>query len=184
MPQIAVHVVFDTNSIYAKAADKLLSDRTRKLIKSFSSNALVAVHWYLAPMVKSEREYQMVEEALELLPAVRKASRFMEQPFNFTEEDARAQVNRIINRQIEDHGIQEIAFNEGLVDWSGLINRAVRRLPPFEKGEEEKGFRDAIILETFLQLRKKLDLSAPNKLVLLSSDNLLKAAAEQALVKP
>jgi hypothetical protein len=126
MPQIAVHVVFDTNSIYAKAADKLLSDRTRKLIEAFSSNAAVAVHWYLAPMVKSEREYQMVEEALEFLPAVRKASRFMEQPFNFTEEHARAQVNYASNMNVgfpvSDRVVKSIGRHTTILVWSAKLS--------------------------------------------------------------
>jgi len=35
------------------------------------------------------------------------------------------------------------------------MNRAVYRHPPFESGETEKGFRDSIIAETFLQLFQK-----------------------------
>ena len=65
-----------------------------------------------------------------------------------------------------------------------MIDRAVRRQPPFEfdpESKTEKGFRDAIILETFLQLHEKLNLSSPNKLILLSADGLLKTAVELAL---
>src|SRR4029077_13322275 len=51
------------------------------------------------------------------------------------------------------------------------------RKPPFQMGEKEKGFRDAIILETFLQL---VDGASSNRsttrLVLVSNDGLLREA--------
>ena len=59
---------------------------------SFSRNTSPKVHWHLAPMVKLEREYQMIDEALRLLASVRKAARFMQRPFEFTEDEARMQV--------------------------------------------------------------------------------------------
>jgi CBS domain/PIN domain len=184
MPQITVHVVFDTNSIYARvAADRLLSTPASELIRKFSGNTSPKVCWHLPPMVKSEREYQMIEEALRLLPVARKAARFMERPLvEFTQDQARMRVHHIIKQQIEEHGIEEMNFDLNLVDWSTLIDRAVKRHPPFDpNSESEKGFRDAIILETFLQLHKKLNLSAPDQLVLLSGDGLVQIAVERAL---
>jgi hypothetical protein len=183
MPQITVHVVFDTSSIKAGSADYLLSAPASKLIKSFSQRTSPTVRWYLRPMVRSEREYQMVEEALPLVAASRKAARLMGTSFDVPDEQARAQVERIIQKQIADHGIRELDFDEKQVDWANLLKRAVQRQPPFEKGDSEKGFRDAIILETFLQLHQKLNVLAPDQLVLLSGDLLLKRAAEQALNK-
>lgn len=169
MSQITVHVVFDTNFIHVRAADRLLSDPASQLIRKFSANTSPNVRWHLAPMVKSEREYQMISEAKKLLPNARKAARFMKRSLEFTEDEARAQVHHIIEQQIEAHCIEEIDFDESLVDWRTLINRAVRREPPFDPSSEtEKGFRDAVILETFLQLHKRLSLAAPDQLVLLS----------------
>ena len=109
----------------------------------------------------------------------------MERPLDeFTEDKARAQVHHIIEKQMNEHRIEEIDFDESLVDWPDLINRAVRREPPFDPDSEtEKGFRDAVILETFLQLHKRLSLAAPDQLVLLSGDGLVQIAAEQALGK-
>jgi hypothetical protein len=39
-------------------------------MRSFSRNTSPEVHWHLAPMVKSEREYQMIDEALRRCNAV------------------------------------------------------------------------------------------------------------------
>jgi hypothetical protein len=43
-------------------------------------------------------------------------------------------------------------FDTSKVDWKDLSKRAVYRHPPFESGETEKGFRDSLIGETFIQL--------------------------------
>jgi hypothetical protein len=182
LAKIALHIVFDTNSIYAGegSAEKLLSLPASKLMRLFVSNASLEVHWCLPPMVKSEREYQMTNEALRLIETARKAARFMGRPLEATDDDARKQVQHIIERQIREHGIEEIDFDASLVHWPDLIRRAVQRQPPFET-KTEKGFRDAVILETFFQMQKKLSLSPPNQLVLLSSDKLLKTAAQGAL---
>jgi hypothetical protein len=163
---------------------KLLAGDVSSLMDLFSSKTSPEVHWHLAPMVKAEREYQMIDEALRLLPAARKVLYLFEQTLEITEDRARAQVRLSIKRQIEGHGIEEIEFEETLVDWPKMIDRAARRLPPFDKGETEKGFRDAVILETFLQLHKKLNLSHPNQLILVSRDRLLKDAAKEALGEP
>jgi hypothetical protein len=46
------------------------------------------------------------------------------------------------------------------VDWNRLIENAVTRRAPFEEGEKEKGFRDALIYECLLQLRHRPKLYA------------------------
>jgi hypothetical protein len=60
--------------------------------------------------------------------------------------------------------------------------KSVFRLPPFDVGESEKGFRDAILVETFCQLVKTLPKTpAICRIVLLSSDELLLEAATNRL---
>jgi len=109
MPQTTIHVVFDTNFIYAGGAGRLLSEPATRLMRKFSTNTSPKVRWHLAPMVKSEREYQMIDEAKRLLSTARKAARFMERPLDeFTEDKAPTQVHRIIQKQIKEHGLEEI----------------------------------------------------------------------------
>jgi len=43
-------------------------------------------------------------------------------------------------------------LDASIVDWPRVVRDAAYRVPPFQKGEKEKGFRDAVILESFLQL--------------------------------
>ena len=62
-----------------------------------------------------------------------------------------------------------------MIDWNNLILNAAYRYPPFERGDTEKGFRDAMIAEAFLQLME----SSPKtpricRLALVSADKLLR----------
>jgi hypothetical protein len=59
-----------------------------------------------------------------------------------------------------------------------VILDASYRRPPFQLGEKEKGFRDALILETFLQIVKNSPTSRSLvRIALVSSDQLLRDAA-------
>src|SRR5690348_14365926 len=108
MPQITIHVVFDTNAIHAGSADRLLSNPASDLMRRFRDDTSPNVFWHLVPMVKLEREYQMINEAKQLFVTARKAARFLELSNEFTEEDARTRVHSIIQEQIEKYGIKEI----------------------------------------------------------------------------
>lgn len=63
------------------------------------------------------------------------------------------------------------------VDWVRLSNDAVFRRPPFEPGEKEKGFRDSLIMESFVQLVEQSP-STPSlcRVVLVTEDDLLSRA--------
>src|SRR5262249_14790224 len=93
-----------------------------------------------------------------------------------------ARVEEVIQAQIKEQEIEVVDLEVTAVDWTSLIKRAVLRHPPFEAGDKEKGFRDAIVLETFAQLHQKLRLSGPDKQVLLSNDSLLAEATHERMV--
>src|SRR5262249_30705270 len=67
-----------------------------------------------------------------------------------------ARVEEVIQAQIKEQEIEVVNLDVTAVDWTSLIKRAVLRHPPFEAGDKEKGFRDAIVLETFAQLHQNL----------------------------
>lgn len=67
------------------------------------------------------------------------------------------------------------------VHWDDVIYRAAFRLAPFQVGDAEKGFRDAVVLETFCQLYETLGISEPSQLVLVTSDKLLREALTERL---
>jgi len=179
MPNPAsVHVVFDSNQIWTGSAYQFLPKPVSSLIRTLSFRQSSDVHWYIPEVVRLEREYQMMSAAEELLPSISKLERLTGASFGVTREVLRARINSIIAKAIEDHRIEVPSFDSDAVNWHEIVSRAVTRLPPFEAGETEKGFRDAIIGETFYQLRNRLGLSLPAQLVLVSSDRLLISAVK------
>ncbi|WP_354210998.1 PIN domain-containing protein [Burkholderia cenocepacia] len=58
------------------------------------------------------------------------------------------------------------------VDWNDMMRRSVFREPPFERGQTEKGFRDAILCETFLQLASEI--TGGDTIMLVSNDRMVK----------
>src|ERR1700722_3005112 len=173
--------VFDTNAIWAATAHHFLSPAVSKLLKTHSAAPSLDIHWYVPPIVRDEREHQMANEAKKLVPSLNKAERLIGSPLGITIDVLTARVQQIIENQIEDHGIKVPDFDASTAKWDDVINRAAFRLPPFEAGDKEKGFRDAVILEVFCQLYKALGISKPNQLVLVSSDNLLREAVSLRL---
>ncbi len=66
-----------------------------------------------------------------------------------SEETLNVNVDRAIEKSKSQLSLEELEVNHELINWEDLINRACYRKLPFDK---EKGFRDSIIAETFLQL--------------------------------
>ena len=67
--------------------------------------------------------------------------------------------------------IKRIDVNPSNIDWTTLIEKAERRHPPFSV-EGEKGFRDALILESVHQLAETIPLTR-SRVVLVTADDLL-----------
>lgn len=88
-----------------------------------------------------------------------------------------------LDRWVLDNKIRVAQVPINSIIWDALIEKAVWREPPFTYDPKdkvsEKGFRDALILETFIEMSKTegRDVS----IVFLSSDELLRKTAEQAL---
>jgi hypothetical protein len=181
-PPRLLHVVFDTNAIFTPSVHYFLSSEASRVIKALSGKASLLIRWYIPPVVKSEREYQMIKNAKDLLPSLRKMDRLMGTSFAIAEDAIRQRVTQIVEGTIKEHHIEVPEFDATVANWNDIINRAAYRLPPFESGtDEEKGFRDAIVMETFCQLHKRLGLSAPDLLILVTDDVLLTTAVTERL---
>lgn len=145
-------VVFDTNVLYTGSAGDLLKGEVAQLIEENSDHADLAITWWLPEVVVQERQYQMQEKGLGLLPSVQKLEKLLGHNLNITEAVVMNRVKEAIEKQLADYGIQPFSLVPEGVDWKRLMLDAVYRRPPFEPGEKEKGFRDALIAETFLQI--------------------------------
>jgi hypothetical protein len=179
-PRLAVHIVLETNSLFTEAADRLIRAELSEFILETNRKNEVNVTWHLPEIVRAERKHQMLIRAQRLLVPLGKVESLLGHNFGITSESLEAHVETAINGESERHKLQVEGLDVSKVNWADMVSRSVRRQPPFEPGDKEKGFRDAIVLETFCQLVEELPKSPQNcRIVLMTGDQLLTEAARQ-----
>lgn len=170
-------VFFDTNVLYTQTASDLLRTEVAELIKSVPQDPTFQISWHLPEIVIKEREYQMVSRSIELLPSLNKLERVMGHNLGITEDILRERIKSTIARQLTSFGINTVILDYEKVDWHSMVTAAVERGAPFEAGQKEKGFRDALAVEAFLQLvDKSPKTSSVCRLALVSGDILIRQA--------
>lgn len=175
--QLHVKIVFDTNALFTDNEYHLLSKEVADLIRTNQHHLDVEIQWHLPEVVIMERRYRMEKRALELSPSIEKVERLIGLKLNVTGEILCKQVNEAIEKQIQEFKLQPIKLDHSSVGWERLVVDSAFRRPPFSPGTE-KGFRDALVLESFLQLVEQSAASrAACRLVLVSGDELLRKAA-------
>ena len=177
-----VHVIFDTSCLFVDAADKLIGDEIGEFVLSTNEGLEIDVHWHLPQLVVDERKYQMNLRANKLLPHIEKVEKLLGHNLAITPEILKGGVDGVIQRELEKHSLNVLELDTQSVGWPELIQRAVTRQPPFDPAEkQEKGFRDAVILETFCQLVEKLPKTAQScRIVFVCADGLLADARKRA----
>jgi hypothetical protein len=130
----------------------LLRHEVFDLIKANSHHVDLTVSWYLPETVRHEREYQLQKQSLELLPSIQKLEKLLGHNLFITEQIIIQRVHEGIEKQIQDLNLTVLPTDPARVDWKRIMLDAAYRQPPFSVGEREKGFRDALIAEAFLQL--------------------------------
>src|ERR1700719_21986 len=170
-PQL--RVVFDTNVLFTGSASDLVQQEAANLIKE-SVFPDLAIQWYLPEIVRHERQYQMRKAAFVLMPSIAKVERLLGHKLPISEEILVDSVNRAITQRQEELGLVSLALDYGKVEWDRVAFDAVFRKPPFQDGETEKGFRDRLVAECFLQLVADSP-TTPNvcRIVMITSDGLL-----------
>ena len=169
-----LRVIFDTSVLFTQVAYDLVRNEVKKFIQDNSKHTDLAIRWYFPNMVIDERRYQMQRKAFELLSSVEKIEILIGHRLNITEDLLKHHVGEAIKTQLEELGISSLDIDTTKVDWKNLISRCVYRQPPFEQGQKEKGFRDSLIAESFLQLVRQSP-STPSvcRLVFITDDELL-----------
>lgn len=147
-----LRVVFDTNQLYTGSASDLLRAAVRKLIETASVHRDVKIEWFVPEMVRWEREHQMISAATQLLPSLQKLERILGHQLGITADTLVERIKSAIEKQISELGLKMISLRIEAVDWRAILLGSAFRRAPFEDGETEKGFRDAIILECVSQL--------------------------------
>jgi hypothetical protein len=139
------------NILYTQVASDLFKNEVVEFLSTPHEDPHFQISWHLPQLVLLEREYQMNSRAVELLPGLAKLERVLGHQLNITAAVVQDRIASTIQHQLETHKVNLVALEPASVDWAAIIDAAVRRKPPFQVGEKEKGFRDAVIIETFLQ---------------------------------
>jgi len=167
-------VAFDTNVLYTDVAHHLLRRDVKDLIRNNSDHPDLQVEWYLADVVTGEREYQMQKKAHQIYGKVEELEILLGHQLT-TKEILSERIRSVIDGQLTELNIKSLELNSKDVDWKEIIRRSVSRLPPFDPTEKEKGFRDTMIAEAFLQLVSRSPTTASScRLAFVSNDELLR----------
>lgn len=172
-------IVLDTNQLFTGSASDLLQLALRQLIEASRKHKDIEIEWHVPEIVRSEREYQMTAAAIELLPTIGKLERLLGHNLGINPDILASRVREAIEKQVRDLDLRILPLNEKEIDWPQVVKDAIFRKPPFEKGKTEKGFRDKLIAESFLQLTR----SSPKtpsvcRIALVTADGLLATTVE------
>jgi hypothetical protein len=174
------HIAFDTNFAFVGAENKLMRPDLSELVLETGRIKHAQVSWYLLDIVRGERQYQMLQIAEGLISSAQKVGRLLGKDFGITKAALEQGINSVIADEVTQHALIHLKLDTGSVDWGALISRSLSRVPPFEAGKTEKGFRDAVVLETFCQLVQNLSsVKGHLRVILLTADKRLIEAARE-----
>lgn len=175
-----VRVVLDTNVLFTAAPHHVMNRDTAETVDRTRAYKDWRVRWYLPEIVRDERRYQMLQEGKKLLKPTATLGNLLSRDLQVPQSELEAGVDETISRQLAEFQVELLALDFPSVDWRAVAHRSVRRLPPFDDGQYEKGFRDALVCESFCQL---VDSSSEDpvmcRLVLVANDQRLADAARE-----
>lgn len=149
-----IHVVFDSNAVWADSESELLARPVQALIGASTSDADFRFVWMLPETVVAERRFRMREKARTLVRGLRRVEAVLGRELNVVEADLDVGVDARIATTCQRLSLTELPLDYSKVQWADIARDSVQRVAPFETGEHgsrEKGFRDALIGETMLQ---------------------------------
>jgi hypothetical protein len=166
---LSVTVAFDTNAIQTHPRE-FASPAVRRLTATARDH--LKLRWLVPEMVRLEREQQMREESLKLLRAKANFEFLTQTTFPVTTELIEQRVAEASARQMAETGLKPLRLKDRHIDWALLFADAAARRGLFAEGdvEGEKGFRDRIIAETFLQLPPKSERGRPQRIFFVTDD--------------
>lgn len=175
-PKTQLKVVFDTNVLNPPEAVELVKIDLAKLIAQHATHPDLTISWHVPTVVRDERTHQMIQLALAHYSGFKRFSRVVGE--DVLPRDAVAErVKQQIPKHIEKNHLTVLALDTQRVKWDPVIEAAVFRRAPFELATE-KGFRDALVVESFLQLVEDSPADAERcRLVLVTNDGLVVEAA-------
>lgn len=177
-----LYVFVDTNAIISNSISEIVKSEVVDLVNKHRSYPDVKINWVIPEIVLLERKKQMKLKAENCLQAVGNLERLVGLTWGVNKENINPHLDRAIHLQISDLGAMVSKLDPQRVDWNELINSAVEKLPPFSPTEKEKGFKDAIFIETFFQFSQDIVSKASSShIFVLTADLLLQSAIQDRL---
>lgn len=181
--KLNLKVLFDTNVIYNHSSSDLLLKETAELIDKHSKPSDIEISWCLPETVLNERRFQMRKRSQELFPSLEKLEKLLGHNLAITSEIIERRIEEAITISLSKYNLRIYKIDTKKVNWENIMYSSSFRLPPFEDNKTEKGFRDALILETFVQLIEESPVSISScRIILITNDRLLTEAAKQKTI--
>lgn len=177
--------MFDTQITYSDST-RFVPNELRDAITT--SREYLTVTWWVPDVVWLERRRQMIlslERALPYAPRLELLTG--ERMKRYGSEEIASAVDRQMANEAQELGLRRFVPSYGAADWTSIITNAVDGEPPFERRREsneketEKGFRDRMVGEAFLQVAAELARnSGASLLFLVCADNALRSFVENS----
>jgi len=182
------HIVIpDTNILWFKDKTIVVNPDFDSFWGNYSQSS--NLHLVIPEVVKGEILFQQSTSAIKQME---KASECIDEvcgitDYNYTHRMTAKKIRDQVGKRFEKWEKQKKAYILDVpvsnIDWKQMIMGSIWRIPPFESDpknpDNEKGFRDAIILETILEFVKSN--SDDNLIAFICNDNLLRDTTAKKL---
>jgi hypothetical protein len=183
---IPKHILIpDTNVLWQESKEECVSQDFTRFWTEHSSK--YEIELVLPGVVKDELLYQQTSSALTVLNRINKQFDSISSIANkkykhrLTSQKVKDDVKSRLDSWVSSVSAKEIPTPIDEIDWKNIICQSIWRLPPFSESKDkksEKGFRDALILESvFAYSRKKSNID----IAFVSDDRLLSSAIKERL---
>lgn len=174
-----LNVIVDTNIIFKKDSFDFLNNELKNFLKDYSKNEDVKIVFYIPEVVKHERLFQIEKSVNEeysiFLSKLKKIKPYLNLPTDNFLIESPAEIAQIsFNSEIHNNNINIFSLNYDSIDWHKIMLDSCYKKLPFENYQGgEKGFRDALIIESMFQLASKYSQEHSYLTLCLSSDKVL-----------
>jgi hypothetical protein len=180
-----IHAFLDTNAVFSPSPNELIPANTRTLATHAVPREDVTLKLYIGNTSVREREFQievMVRRAFRDMRTLRALAPATAWP---SVDDVVLEATRRFRELLGELGIEIVELDLDEVPWEAIVESAVTRRAPFEEADEsadakprEKGFRDALMLSSFTQLRERFQRDDDVVLSIVTSDKRCGEAVE------
>lgn len=175
-----LNVMLDTNALFVEGrSDQFLAPMLMKVIED-PVHAKLNIRWSIPGMVRREREYHVRQHAKHVVSGAKEMPSLFADTWVGDEDAVNAAISQMAQRELDRLNIRVYECDPNKVEWTPLMEAAGFRLPPFDPNEKnEKGFKDAIVAETFIQRCDELTRHGVDTAILVTNDAMLKAHVER-----